>query len=57
MGAGHIDAAFVLQFNAGLLDSLPCEENADVNTDGSSNAIDALLILQFVAGLLDSLPP
>ena len=52
-----IDAAFILQFNAGLLASLPCEENADINGDAEINAIDAALILQFTAGLLDSLPP
>ena len=55
--ANSIDAALVLQFNAGLLGSLPCEEHADVNMDGSVDAIDAALILQFVAGLLGSLPP
>ncbi len=46
-----IDAALVLQLDAGLLTVLPCPENADVNDDGSTNALDASLILQFVAGL------
>ena len=50
-----IDAALVLQFNAGLLGSLPCR--GDVNGDGKVTSIDAALILQFAAGLLDSLPP
>ena len=53
----HLDAALVLQFNAGLLGSLNCQQNADVNGDGEVNSIDAALILQFSAGLLDSLPP
>ena len=52
-----IDAAFVLQFTAGLLGSLPCQDAADVNGDGEVTSIDAALILQFTAGLLDSLPP
>ena len=52
-----IDAALVLQFAAGLVPSLPCQENADVNDDGMVNAIDAALILQYVAGLIDTLPP
>jgi hypothetical protein len=48
-----IDAALILQFDAGLIDSLPCPENADVNGDGVINVIDAALILQLVAGLID----
>ena len=52
-----IDAAFILQFVAGLIMELPCPENADVNQDGSTNTIDAALILQFSAGLLGMLPP
>ena len=51
----------VLQFDAGLLDILTftCLLIADVNDDGTVNALDAVLILQFVAGLLDDLdlPP
>ncbi|MCH8995345.1 MAG: chromosome condensation regulator RCC1 [Chloroflexi bacterium] len=50
-----IDAAVVLQLDAGLLSSLACQDAADVNNDGAINAIDAALILQFVAGLLGSL--
>ena len=46
-----IDALLVLQFNAGLLGQLACEENADANGDGAVNSVDATLILQFVAGL------
>ena len=52
-----IDAAFILQLVAGLIDSLPCEAGADTNGDGSVNAIDSTLILQFVAGFISSLPP
>ena len=51
------DAALVLQFNAGLLDALLCQDAADVNGDGSITSVDAALILQFTAGLLNSLPP
>ena len=42
-----IDAALLLQFNAGLLGSLPCADGADANGDGTINAIDVALILQF----------
>lgn len=50
-----IDAALILQLTAGLLSSVPCQENADVNDDGAVNAIDAALVLQHVAGLLPEL--
>ncbi len=52
-----IDAALELQFGAGLISRLACQQNADVNGDGRINSIDAALILQFVAGLLRNLPP
>ncbi len=52
-----IDAALLLQLSAGLLGSLPCQENADTNEDGTINSIDAALVLQLSAGLLPSLPP
>ena len=52
-----IDAALVLQLNAGLLASLPCQLNADTNVSGHVDSIDAALILQFVAGLVHQLPP
>ncbi|MCH8066578.1 MAG: aryl-sulfate sulfotransferase [Chloroflexi bacterium] len=51
-----IDAALILQFDAGLLDSLPYPLSADVNVDGDINSIDAALVLQFTAGLLGTLP-
>jgi hypothetical protein len=49
-----IDAALVLQFDAGLIDILTftCLLVADVNEDGTTNALDATLILQFAAGLI-----
>ena len=50
-----IDAALVLQLGAGLVESLACEENADVNESGAVDAIDAALILQLVVGLIASL--
>ena len=52
-----IDAALVLQRDAGLLTQLPCSENADVNLDGLVNSLDAALILQHDAGFLPTLPP
>jgi len=54
---GALDAAVVLQYDGGLIVSLPCPSTADVNGDGRVDALDALLILQFVAGLIDGLPP
>ncbi len=46
----------VLQLYAGLIDTLPCIKNADVNGDDRINSIDALLILQFGAGLINHFP-
>ena len=51
-----IDAALILQFDAGLLDSLPYPGSADVSGDGNVNSIDAALVLQFTAGLVNTLP-
>ena len=48
-----IDAALVLQLDAGLFDVLVCSLYANVNEDSTVNALDAALILQLVAGLLD----
>ncbi|MEX2159500.1 MAG: pre-peptidase C-terminal domain-containing protein [Dehalococcoidia bacterium] len=56
---GHInsiDAALVLQNSAGLLQNIPCANQADVNDDGVKNSLDAALILQYSAGLLNHLP-
>lgn len=46
-----LDAAIVLQFNAGLIDSVRCED-ADFDHNGLVNALDAALILQKDAGLI-----
>ena len=46
-----IDGALVLQHTAGLVSSLACQENADLNGNGMIDSIDAVLILQIVAGL------
>ena len=54
---GSIDAALILQDDAGLIDSLACLKSGDVNEDGAINTIDATLILQFDAGLISDLPP
>jgi hypothetical protein len=54
---GSLDALLLLQFVGGVIDSLPCQQNADVNGDGDIDALDAALILQYVAGLIDTLPP
>ena len=52
-----IDAAFILQFGAGLIGELPCADRADANQDGNVTAVDAALVLQFSAGLIGMLPP
>jgi hypothetical protein len=46
-----IDAALVLQYTAGLLETLRQPDGADVNNDGMINSIDVALILQNTAGL------
>ncbi len=46
------DALLVLQFEAGLIDSLPCQDLGDVNGDGQINSVDANLIKQIDAGLI-----
>ncbi|MCH8994430.1 MAG: hypothetical protein IH959_05605 [Chloroflexi bacterium] len=50
--ANSVDAALILQFDAALLDSLPCLDVGDPNEDGSVNSVDAALILQFTARLI-----
>ncbi len=47
-----IDAAVILQYVAGLVQSLGCLPLADVNHAGGVNSIDATLVLQYVAGLI-----
>lgn len=51
-----IDAALLLQFIAGLLASLDCDDAADVNQNGAVDSIDVAIMLQFVAGLVARLP-
>ena len=47
-----IDAAIVLQHDAGLLGLPACDFKGDMNQDGRINNIDAALILRHVAGLI-----
>jgi len=51
-----IDAAFILQYDARLINHLNCPVNADVNLDGEIDSRDALLILQYIAGYINHLP-
>jgi len=48
-----VDSSWILQYDAGLLDSVPCPDQADYNGDGNINSIDSTIVLQKVAGLLD----
>jgi hypothetical protein len=48
-----IDAALVLQYDAGLLPGDDCLLGADLNFDDRVNSIDASIILQCSAGLTD----
>lgn len=54
--ADSIDAALVLQYDAGLLHALPCAAGGDVNKDGAIDSMDAATILRFSARLLPRLP-
>jgi hypothetical protein len=47
-----LDAALVLQYDAGLVGQLPFLPAADPSKDGIVNSKDAALILQFHAGLI-----
>ncbi len=51
-----VDAQVILQDSAGLIQGVPCPENADVNHSGSITVVDAQLILQFDAGIIDGFP-
>jgi hypothetical protein len=51
-----IDAALILQYDAGLTDSFACPA-ADISGDGAVNASDAALILKLEAGLIDRAIP
>jgi CSLREA domain-containing protein len=48
-----VDAQLLLQFKAGLIQSIPNEISADVDGNGDIQSLDALLILQLTAGLID----
>ncbi|MDP3768167.1 MAG: dockerin type I repeat-containing protein [Dehalococcoidia bacterium] len=48
-----VDAALILQLNAGLVDSLVNEPSGDVNDDGDVTSVDSALILQCNAGFFD----
>lgn len=47
-----VDAAIVLQLDAGIINTVPCPLKADTNGDGRTDSMDAAIILQSVAGLL-----
>jgi hypothetical protein len=47
-----IDAQLVLQYDAALIQTLPCPNQADVDGDRRLNAIDASLVLQRAAGII-----
>ena len=40
-----------------MTNAVPCGGEADVNDDGSRDAVDASLVPQYAAGLLAKLPP
>lgn len=48
-----LDASWILQYSAGLVESVPCPDLADVNGDGHIDAVDSTIVLQKVAGLID----
>jgi len=47
-----IDAAWTLQYAAGLIQTLVFPADADVNSDGAVDAVDATLVLQVGAALI-----
>lgn len=55
-GVSAVDAALILQLDAGVVASLPCQQNGRANGDGVVNTVDALLVLQYIVGIIDSLP-
>jgi len=52
-----IDSLLVLQYTAGLVVMLDCQQHADVDQNATITSIDAALILQFGADIVDTLPP
>ena len=53
--ADSLDAALVLQYVAGLLYELPCQDLADADGDRVVTSVDAALILQYESGLIEAL--
>ncbi len=51
-----IDAQLMLQVIAGLLQTVQCPLNIDVNGDGQLSSVDPALVLQLLAGLIHTLP-
>jgi hypothetical protein len=51
-GANSLDAAILLQYDAGFISTLRCEFLADANGDGRLDSVDAAIVLQLDAGLL-----
>ncbi|MBN1558739.1 T9SS type A sorting domain-containing protein [candidate division KSB1 bacterium] len=52
------DAAFILKYLVGIIDTLDCQQfaNAEVTLDSTVSALDASTILKYVVQLIDSLP-
>jgi hypothetical protein len=48
-----VDAALMLQYDSGLIESFSCPDDADMNGDGAVNALDAAVLLMLEAGLID----
>ena len=48
-----VDALFILQWDADLLEALFNLASGDVNHNGRINSVDAQLVLQLDAGLID----
>ena len=47
-----LDASWILQYSADMIDAVPCPDLADVNQDGHIDAVDATIVLQKVAGFI-----
>jgi hypothetical protein len=56
-GVNSVDAALVLQFDAGLVTELKDEKAADVSGDDIVNSLDAALILQYEGGWISQPNP
>ncbi len=52
-----VDATVLLQYSAGMVETLCSLQSADANANGRVDPIDAQLVLQLSAGLIDRLPP